>query len=176
MSAIDTANPISQQRNYLEAAAIELIAHGFLTEAQMLADYLDRLQYGGGWSADVYAALLDADPSLAPTLLSGVRTPFVRVQISANWAETLRDQGRETDARSLLVALPDWIATLPSTEFIPIDQRTNLFASVATSQSDLGFDDDARATLQRAYRDSQGFEHAFSQLNALLIIADALKS
>ena len=176
ITAIDTASPYGEQRNHLKAAALELVAHGFLTEARELADYLDRLQYGGGWSAGVYAALLDAEPALAPTLLSGARTPFVRVQLSASWAATLKDQGRDAAARRLLGALPDWIATLPSTEFVPIEQRTTLFSSIATSQFDRGFDGDARATLQRAYLDSQGFERSLSRLNALLAIADALKS
>lgn len=96
-------------------------------------------------SHDIYIALLAKDPSIAPAVLPGIRSPYTHVEVSITWALTLHAAGQMAKSREVLQSLVDDHAGRSDVDYPLPYYRTQAMAQIANGQDSLGFADDAAA-------------------------------
>jgi hypothetical protein len=170
--ALVNTNPTDNQS--LRHAALELVSEGLLSQALDLAKVIDTLPFSGGQSYDVYMAVANADAIVAMTALPDIKTDYIHVGMAASIARTLLDNSDDAKAGMLLADTTSWLLAAPDTDSPFGDQKVTLLAEIATSQTALGFPDDARATLQTAFAEYKKIDRTQFRISALLAIATAL--
>jgi hypothetical protein len=136
----------------LQKAAKTLARLGLTEDALALADQIeqasrgDDFKLGAADSAEVYSAILEEEPTLAPRILTDRLGMRDRFRVSLALADTLTRKGQPDAARSLLQGLADTAGTLR-----PDDQHVCDLRTVAAMQATLGFAEDAARTRQRGF-------------------------
>jgi hypothetical protein len=170
---METGPDGSVMRDNLRDAALTLVRLGFLREAQSIADQIDALQYGGGWSHDIYMALLAKDPSLAPSLLAGIRSAFIQIEVSVIWAQSPFASGDAAKAQSVLQSLATDHAARMDEEYSVPEYRTKALSRIAKAQASLAFTDDAAATRTMGLSFVSASKRPHQRISALLSLAES---
>ncbi|MGL4238556.1 hypothetical protein [Tabrizicola sp.] len=157
----------------LREVGLALVDYGFPLDAQRIAEQLETLPYAGGKSYAIYAALLAKDPALAPSLLPGIRSSYLHIEVSIGFAQWLHASGQDAKAQQMLQSLVIDHAGRSKDDYPLPSDRTRALSEIAKAQANLGFADDAAATRLRGL--------AFADMNmipglrvtALLSLADS---
>jgi tetratricopeptide (TPR) repeat protein len=133
----------------LRDAGLALVDYGLLLDAQKIAEQLETLPYAGGMSYGINMALLAKDPMLAPALLPGIRSPYLHVEVSIAWAQTLYGSGQMAKSKKVFQSLVDDHAGRDDADYPLPSYRTQAMAQIAKAQDSLGFADEAASTRLR---------------------------
>jgi hypothetical protein len=171
-TALPHANPGDQGE--LKDAALELVRLGFFQQALDLTNVITATPYGSYEAYYVYMAIAEADPEVAITILPSIETGYMRTAVASSLARTFHANGDSPRARALLADNVSWSLAAVDAETPFADWKVSLLAELATAQAELGFREDAHATLQIAFVEAQTIERTHFRVSALLAIASAL--
>jgi hypothetical protein len=164
-------------RRPLHNAALQLVELGFLQEALLIADELeavlrrDLLRFEGADPAELYAAILMKDLTLAPEILNasiGARAHFLA---SLALARSLFAAGQPGEARAVLAALPAEHQHRSAAEPEFLSNPVCASNAIALTQDDLSLTEDAAATRQRGLALATDAAEPVDQARNLLILA-----
>jgi hypothetical protein len=164
-------------RRPLHNAALQLVELGFLQEALLIADELeavlrrDLLRLDGADPAELYAAILKEDPTIAPQVLKDSLGARAHFRASLARARSLSAADQPDLARDVLMTLEAEHQRRSAAEPEFLYKPLCALNAVALTQDDLGLKDDAAKTRQRGLARAMDAPEPSEQAANLLILA-----